>query len=59
MEGEGADVFNLLKFDFMPVGTKMVGEKIRDTPTSEPLGEDWNQMPPLPQGPLGIPAPTL
>lgn len=40
MEGEGTYVFDLLDFDFIVVGTKMVGEKIRDTPMSEPLGED-------------------
>lgn len=55
MESEGADIFYLSYFDFMSVGTKMVGEKIRDTPKNDPLGEDWNQLPPLPQGPLGIP----
>ena len=48
MEGHQTDVFDLLNFDFMPVGTKMVGEKIQDTLTSQSLGEDWNQLPPLP-----------
>ena len=51
------NVFNLSNFDLMLVGTEMVGEKIRDTPRSESLGEDWSQMPPLPQGPLCIPLP--
>ena len=51
MEGERTYVFDLSKFDFMPVETEMVGEKIRDTPKSAPLGEDWNQFLPLPQGP--------
>ena len=40
MEGQETDVFDLFDFDFMPVGTEMVGEKIRDTPMSESLGED-------------------
>ena len=40
MEGQEIDVFDLFNFDFMPVGTKMVGEKIRDTSISESLGED-------------------
>ena len=54
MESEGIDVFDLLDFYFIIVGTKMVGEKIWYTPMSEPLGEDWNQFPLLPQGPMGI-----
>ena len=57
MEGQEIDVLDLSNFDFMPVGTGMVGEKIRDTPRSEYLEEDWNQLPPLPKGPLGIPPP--
>ena len=40
MEGQENEFFDLSNFDFMPVGTKMVGEKIRDTPMSESLGED-------------------
>ena len=55
MESEGNGMFNLSYFDFILVGTKLVGEKTRDTLMSESLGEDWNQLPPLPQGPLGIP----
>ncbi len=55
MEGDGADVFDLIDFDFMPMGTELVGERTQDTPQSEPLGEYWNQLPPLLQGPLGIP----
>ena len=39
----------------MLVGTDMVGEVIRDNPRNKPLWEDWNQLPPLSQGPLGIP----
>lgn len=35
-EGEGTDVFQMSDFDFMPIGTKLVGEKIRDTPTNQP-----------------------
>lgn len=40
MEGQGTYVFDLFDFNFMLVGTKMVGEKIRDTPRNEFLGED-------------------
>lgn len=29
MESEGANVFDLFDFDFIPVGTNTVGEKIR------------------------------
>ena len=57
MEGQENDVLDLSNFDFTPVGTKMVGEKIRDTPTSEPLGHDQSQISPLSQGPLSIPPP--
>ena len=35
-DGEGDDMFKMLDFDFMYVGIKLVGDKIRDTPTSEP-----------------------
>lgn len=38
----------------MSLGIEMVGENIRDNLISEPLGDIWNQFPPLPQGPLGI-----
>ena len=55
MECEGADIFYLSYFDFMPIGTNMMGNKIRDAPTNEPLRENWNQFPFVPQGPLGIP----
>ena len=41
----------------MPIDNKMVSKEIRDVPKNEPLGEDWNPFPPLPQGPLGIPSP--
>jgi hypothetical protein len=37
MEGQETNVFDLFDFDFMPVGTEMVGEKIRNNPTSKPL----------------------
>lgn len=57
MEGEGTNAFDLLYFYCMLVGTEIVDEKITDTPTNEPLRDDWNQFPPLPQGPLGIPSP--
>ena len=33
MKSEGTDIFDLSNFDFMPVGTKMIGEKIKDIPT--------------------------
>jgi hypothetical protein len=33
---EGTDVFQMSDFDFMPIGTKLVGDKIRDTPTNQP-----------------------
>lgn len=39
MEGEGVDIFDLSNFDFIPIDTDMVGDKIRDTPRNEPLGE--------------------
>ena len=57
MEGQENDVVDLSNFNFIPLGTEIVGEKIKHTPMSEPLGEDWNQLSPLPQGPLGIPPP--
>ena len=43
---KGDDVFKMSYFDFMLMGTELVGDKIRDTPTSEPQQEDWMQMPP-------------
>ena len=43
---EGIDVFKISNFDFMLVGTKLVGDNIQDTPTNEPQQEDWTQMPP-------------
>ena len=48
MEGEGEFFFDLTDFDFMSVVINMVGVKIRDTLRNDPLGEDWNQLPPLP-----------
>ena len=33
---EGDDVFKMSYFDFMPMGTKLVGDKIKDTPIGEP-----------------------
>ena len=49
----------MLDFDFMPMGTKLIGNKIRDTPTNQPLQEDCSQLPPFPQGPLGAsPSPS-
>lgn len=47
MEGERANIFDLSNFDFIHVGTEMVGEKERDTPMNKMLGEDWNKL--LPQ----------
>ena len=37
---EGDDGFSMTNFDFMLVGTKLVGEKIRDTPTGKLQQED-------------------
>lgn len=53
-EDEGVDVFDILGFDFICMVSEMVGKRICDTPRNETLGEDWNQLPPLPQEPLGI-----
>ena len=41
----------------MPVWTILVGDHLWDKPTNQPLGVDWNQMPPLPQGSLGTSPP--
>lgn len=57
MEGDGFDVFFLSEFDFMGSLTHLEEGLIRDTPCKKSLGEDWNQFPPLPQGPMGIPPP--
>ena len=35
-EDQGVDVFKMLDFDFMPLGTKLVGNQIRDIPTNQP-----------------------
>ena len=48
---EGNAIFKMSDFDFMPVGTELVGDKIRDTPIGESQQEDWMQMPPDSQGP--------
>ena len=32
---EGDDIFSMSDFDFMPIGTELIGDKIRDTSTSE------------------------
>ncbi len=43
----------------MPVGTKLVGDKMRDTPIGEPQQEDQTQMPLDSQGPdLTPPSPS-
>lgn len=47
---EGIDVFEMLDFDFMPMETELVGDKIKDTLTNQPQQEDWNKMPPMSQG---------
>lgn len=39
MEGQEIDVFDLSNFDFILVGTEIVGEKKRDNTMSESLGE--------------------
>jgi hypothetical protein len=54
-EYQGGDVFKMLDFDFMPIGTELVCEKIRDTPKNQPSHEDWSQFFPQPQGPLSSP----
>ena len=33
---EGINIFKMLYFDFMLVGTELVGKKIRDMPTNQP-----------------------
>ena len=32
---EGNDVLSMSYFDFIPIGTKLIGDKIRDTPKGE------------------------
>ena len=55
---EGSDIFKISDFNFMPMGTELVGDKIRDTATGKPQQEDWTQMPPDSQGPdLALPSP--
>ena len=39
----------------MPIGTKLVGDQIRDTLKNQPPQEDWSQFLPQPQGPLIAP----
>ncbi len=39
MEGKGVDIFDLSDFNFMPIGTEMVGKKIRDTLKDDPFKE--------------------
>ena len=51
------NVYKILYFKFILVGTKVVGDKIRDTPTNESQQEDWTQMPPESQGPK-LPPPS-
>ena len=41
----------------MPIGTKLVGDKIRDTLTNELQQEDWTQMPLKSKG-LELPPPS-
>ena len=45
-DSEGDDVFKMSDFDFMPIRTKFVEDKIRDTPTGEPQQEEWKKMSP-------------
>ena len=52
---QGEDVFSIA--DFMPVGTELVGDKIRDTPIVEPQQEEWTQRPPDAQD-FGIAPPS-
>ena len=42
---EGTNIFKMSDFDFMPIGTKLIGDKIKDTPTNEPQQDDWTHMP--------------
>ena len=37
------------------MGTKLVGDKIRDTPMNQNFREYWSQLAPFPQEPLGVP----
>ncbi len=39
-EDQGNDVFKMTYFNCMPIGTKLIGYKIRDTPTNQTLGDD-------------------
>ena len=55
---EGDDVFSMSNFDFMPIGTELIGDKIRDTSIGELQQEDWKQMPLDTHGPdLTTPSP--
>ena len=51
----GDDVLSIPDFDFMPMGTELDGDKIRDTPIGEFQQQDWMQMPPETQGPHPTP----
>ncbi len=51
----GDDILSILDFDFMPVGTELVGDKIKDTPIGESQQQDWMQMPPETRGPHLMP----
>ena len=52
---EGDDVFSMTDFNFMHVGIELIGDKIKDTHTSELQQEDWMQMLPDTQGPYLTP----
>ena len=45
---QGEDVFSIAYF--MSVGTKLVGDKIRDTTIGELQQEEWTEMPQKTQG---------
>ena len=48
---EGDDVFKMSNFDFVLVGTKLVGDRIVNISTSQSKQEGWTQVPPSTQGP--------
>ena len=51
-DDQGVDVFKMLDFDFTPIVTILIGEKIRDTSKNQLLEKDWSQFPSSLQGTL-------
>ena len=43
----------------MPIGTKLIGDRIKDTQTNEPKQEDWTQMSLQSQAPKITPSSSL